>query len=139
MCRQQEKNSLGGRRVDHFKDMTDAILTHKSSMFKSHSSERFAATFDEFVKAIRSWCLLGKLLCSNRHPLPSLTLPRTAKGTQQMPFSYKPGNKTILLIEPIFKHHPPSNPRSTTSTPRLSVSLKILSTAARAMGFWPGL
>ncbi|MBA7702952.1 hypothetical protein ES703_111730 [subsurface metagenome] len=63
-------------------------------------------TFDELAEAMWSWGLFGKLLCPNRYPLSSLALFRTAQRTQQMTFSYKSGNETILVIQPIFKHHP---------------------------------
>ena len=62
-------------------------------------------TFDKLVEAMASWGLFGKLLCSNRHSLFSLALPRTVRKTQQMPFSYKSGNETIFVIQPVFKHH----------------------------------
>ena len=36
-----------------------------------NTKNRLAFTFDEFVKAMRSWYLLGKLTCLNWHPLSS--------------------------------------------------------------------
>src|SRR4030043_1776676 len=58
------------------------------------------------MESMRRWDLLGKLLSLNRHPLPSAVLIRITVKLQQMPHSYKAGNKSIFVIQPIFEHNP---------------------------------